>query len=1566
MIASHYKWPAILRLCLLLIAVGSWNPASATSSNSSQASNTSEQQNNHSALAADIIDAQLAGKCFNNIFLAEWWSYVWCHRAGVRQVHYNHQSQRVEIENNLGNYIAEESEANHQIYRSATPDCLVEKTGEMRLRYSEVSLECCEETGRQVIHMEAADQTGGTVMAAVTEPVPCSYYIVVCSRSACRQETVESVLQSKENERVAVEKESQKKSLRELHIQRQRQAHQEHQRALKTGNVMHSGDAHVEVETNLQGETTAVINELSEAETLIRLGQSMDAGVLDDWRSSSPYHASLEHDIPTGEDQDTLRDRVRHMFHRAYDAYMEFGFPDAELKPLTCVGGAFDLVKIPLVTLIDTLDTLAIMGNHTEFRRAVGLVQSHYSKSKFDIDVNVSVFETTIRVLGGLLSAHQMAVDEQLSIYNGTANERYDGGLLVLAIDLGNRLLPAFKTNTGIPYGTVNLRSGVPLGETEIASTAGAGTLIVEFEVLSSLSQDRRYGDAAYAALTGLFNRRSSIGLLGKHIHIDTGAWFESVSGIGSNSDSFYEYLLKAYLLFRHKDLFTMFTTTYLAIKRFVQNGDWFRDVDMFNGKLRRHRTENLHAFWPGMEATLGFSESGARSLNAFYSVWYDLGFLPEEIDDSQWLQGKVSINGYYPLRPELIESTYLQYRTTMDRSWLVAGEVFLDSLEQKTTVANKCGYASISNVETGALKDEMPSFFLSETLKYLYLLFDEKNFVHSRDYIFSTEAHPFDPNQLAAVPRGQVGPHGRSANGSAEPALKTEHAPFTVLTELQELQDHLYSDDGDLLNANSNAETSVMHPQQPGLPLKCVKKYWWDVIDGYVLNSITPTPPNTAADGTVLSGPQKGVNRLTAMINSQTKKYQQHQRLKLSRANSFLDNNDATVSVPGGSINPPAPVAAASVAEAVTEISTPAKALTADSDTMGGTWAAVQSAVFAYFAKFANTIIAPFPKDDAATFGSKNVEHKISESLLNGNINIGHSGWSTEYAKLAESHVRNYRRMTRISNSLYNIARISAQLKARGQQSSDPGAESLLRQTQQQIRRPNTCYPEDEPVMKGHQNAIQTVDVSMGALGEFTVHVYSDGFVVHSKKFGNTLEISNIGQPIMFVRDFNQTSSKTVLGDIAGDVISCTVSLVADDAASPPAAQDSKIPSLADWERSCTVASFGPTNFPQPITAAVQARYYTAPGSGASDKGNLNSEPVTGGFKSLESLCGGESHYNSDSKKNVDATENSWWGGLWGKSARTGGGQGDASVTKALNSTPIKLNIATTKKAAEVTAERAHEPDHSLKGRIAVARRGDCMFEDKAEKAYTSGARALIVVNDEDGLFVMSGKAATGSSPAAAAESAPNANVGGGGTSPSADAQQKQKTKYGDMPTVMLISKDGADLVELLAAHAAENNGVEARVQIRVSSTPMFLNSPWMGDFSRPQVRMKRNVVHVVSRESWGAILSSATGQEWQLFIMSKSDMSAVPVWPTTVLTENNQQITTTSVLSLNPLELYKRSLSRTCPSFVQHCRHFGVTESEGATQVSDPKPSASDAAIVAALKQAPVTLKLQKKGFY
>ena len=76
-------------------------------------------------------------------------------------------------------------------------------------------------------------------------------------------------------------------------------------------------------------------------------------------------------------------------------------------------------------------------------------------------------------------------------IQSGNTSDHYDGSLLRLAVDLGNRLLPAFDTATGIPFGTVNLHSGVPKGETELASTAGAGSLVIEFEVLSCLTGEK-------------------------------------------------------------------------------------------------------------------------------------------------------------------------------------------------------------------------------------------------------------------------------------------------------------------------------------------------------------------------------------------------------------------------------------------------------------------------------------------------------------------------------------------------------------------------------------------------------------------------------------------------------------------------------------------------------------------------------------------------------------------------------------------------------------------------------------------------------------------------------------------------------------------------------------------------------------------------------------------------------------------------------------------------------------------------------------------------------------------
>ncbi|RUS35513.1 glycoside hydrolase [Jimgerdemannia flammicorona] len=139
------------------------------------------------------------------------------------------------------------------------------------------------------------------------------------------------------------------------------------------------------------------------------------------------------------------------------------------------------------LTLVDTLDTLAILGDQAEFERAVRLT---IATVHFDLDSRVQVFEANIRMLGGLLSAHLLATDRTLGYFI----KDYNGELLDMAQDLAKRLMPAFQlSRTGIPYPRVNLRYGVPKTETVETCAAGAGSLILEFGVLSRLTNTSIY-----------------------------------------------------------------------------------------------------------------------------------------------------------------------------------------------------------------------------------------------------------------------------------------------------------------------------------------------------------------------------------------------------------------------------------------------------------------------------------------------------------------------------------------------------------------------------------------------------------------------------------------------------------------------------------------------------------------------------------------------------------------------------------------------------------------------------------------------------------------------------------------------------------------------------------------------------------------------------------------------------------------------------------------------------------------------------------------------------------------
>ncbi|XP_022656999.1 ER degradation-enhancing alpha-mannosidase-like protein 2 [Varroa jacobsoni] len=454
---------------------------------------------------------------------------------------------------------------------------------------------------------------------------------------------------------------------------------------------------------------------------------------------------------------DDYRERVRTTFTHAYDSYMRHAFPLDELRPLSCDG--FNTWGSNSLTLIDALDTLVVMGNYSEFRRAAKLVLEN---TDFDKDLNVSVFETNIRVVGGLISAHLLSKKAGMDLEQGWPCE---GPFLRLAVDVAKRLLPAFDTATGMPYGTVNLREGVPVGETTVTCTAGVGTFIVEFASLTRLTGDPRYEEVAVRALRALWATRSKVDLVGNHLDIENGKWTATDASIGAGVDSYFEYLAKGAFILRESWLLHHLEVYRAAINKYMRRDDWFLSVRMQTGEPTMPYFQSLESFWPGTLSLLGYIEDARRSLYNYHQVWKQLGFIPEFYDISRTQpQDK---RESYPLRPEFIESVMYLYQSTKDPHFLQIGVDVLTSIEY--SARTECGYATVKNVATHLLENRMESFFLAETTKYLYLLFDVDNFVHNpfanydsrnvttRDgltrecifdaggYIFNTEAHLVD-----------------------------------------------------------------------------------------------------------------------------------------------------------------------------------------------------------------------------------------------------------------------------------------------------------------------------------------------------------------------------------------------------------------------------------------------------------------------------------------------------------------------------------------------------------------------------------------------------------------------------------------------------------------------------------------------------------------------------------------------------------------------------------------------------------------------------------------------------
>jgi hypothetical protein len=554
-----------------------------------------------------------------------------------------------------------------------------------------------------------------------------------------------------------------------------------------------------------------------------------------------------------------LRGETRDIFYHGYDNYLRFAFPEDELRPVTC--GPLtrdreneahvelnDVLGNYSLTLIDSLSTLAIIASSPaeddearsrnesllagrgseenkplrDFQDGVQLLVEYYGDGTdgasgqgkrargFDLDSKVQVFETVIRGVGGLLSAHLFSVGE-LPIRGYVPKEQargrhgtgihwrnglvYDGQLLRLAKDLAERLLPAFYTPTDLPYPRVNLRTGVPFylnspyntdaeyGECPVSQpenqeitetcSAGAGSLVLEFSTLSRLTGDERFERLAKEAFWAVWKRRSSTGLIGAGIDAESGQWVTAYTGIGAGIDSFFEYAFKSHILLsglpfdesrpdvHSPDAFLdAWQEAHAAIKRHVYRGEMFQhphyiQSDVYTGASRAFWIDSLSAYFPGLLTLSGELDEAIATHLLYTALWTRYSALPE-----RWSTVTGTIESglrWWGGRPEFIESTWYLYRATKDPWYLHTGEMALRDIKRRCWT--KCGWAGLQDVRSGEQSDRMESFFLGETAKYLFLLFDQEHPLNSLDksWVFTTEGHPLIiPKKFA---RGGVEP---------------------------------------------------------------------------------------------------------------------------------------------------------------------------------------------------------------------------------------------------------------------------------------------------------------------------------------------------------------------------------------------------------------------------------------------------------------------------------------------------------------------------------------------------------------------------------------------------------------------------------------------------------------------------------------------------------------------------------------------------------------------------------------------------------------------------------------
>ncbi|XVE88373.1 hypothetical protein DITRI_Ditri19aG0064600 [Diplodiscus trichospermus] len=486
---------------------------------------------------------------------------------------------------------------------------------------------------------------------------------------------------------------------------------------------------------------------------------------------------------------------VKEAFNHSWSGYKRFAMGYDELMPVSQHG--VDGLGGLGATVVDALDTAMIMGLDEVVSEAGSWIESHLLE-RISQKGQVNLFETTIRVLGGLLSAYHLSGSDQgmNSSHKGPKPTLY----LDIAKNLADRLLSAFTSSpTDIPFSDVVLRdSSAHPSPDGLSSTSEVSTLQLEFNYLSEISGDPKYSIEGMKVLAHLKALPKVEGLVPIYISPHSGEFSGENIRLGSRGDSYYEYLIKVWLQLRAiqdgnftypYDMYeeAMRGVKHLLVQKSIPNELVFVGELPYGSKgAFSPKMDHLVCFLPGtlaLGATKGITKEKAMKDNLLTFENLENLKLAEDLAKTCFEMYSVTSTGLAPeiayfhtkeyfesgldggnksseyvndiiikhadrhnlLRPETVESLFVLYRITQDPKYREWGWHIFESFEKYTKV-DSGGYTSLDDVTTvpPGRRDKMETFFLGETLKYLYLLFGDSSVIPLDKFVFNTEAHPF------------------------------------------------------------------------------------------------------------------------------------------------------------------------------------------------------------------------------------------------------------------------------------------------------------------------------------------------------------------------------------------------------------------------------------------------------------------------------------------------------------------------------------------------------------------------------------------------------------------------------------------------------------------------------------------------------------------------------------------------------------------------------------------------------------------------------------------------------